>query len=37
MKNLSVQIPFSEAKLKALNSALLKKDLLLEDERRPFY
>jgi hypothetical protein len=36
MKNLSVQIPFSEAKLKALNSALLKKDLLLEDELETF-
>jgi len=36
MKNLSVQIPFGEAKLKALNSALLKKDLLLEDELETF-
>ena len=36
MKNLSVQIPFSEAKLKALNSALLKKDILLEDELETF-
>ena len=36
MKNLSIQIPFNEAKLKALNSALLKKDLLLEDELETF-
>jgi len=36
MKNLTIQIPFSEAKLKALNSALLKKDLLLEDELEAF-
>ena len=36
MKNLSVQIPFGETKLKALTSALLKKDRLLEDELESF-
>jgi len=36
MKNLTVQLPFDEAKLKALNSALLKKDTLLEDELENF-
>ena len=36
MKNLTVQLPFDEAKLKALNNALLKKDTLLEDELERF-
>jgi len=36
MKNLTVQLPFDEAKLKALNNALLKKDTLLEDELENF-
>ena len=36
MKNLSIQLPFDEAKLRALNKALLKKDILLEDELERF-
>jgi len=36
MKNLTVQLPFDEAKLKALNNALLKKGTLLEDELERF-
>ena len=36
MKNLSIQLPFDEAKLKALHNALLKKDVLLEDELERF-
>ena len=36
MKNLTIQPPFDEAKLKALNNALLKKDTLLEDELERF-
>ena len=36
MKNLTIQLPFDEAKLKALNNALLKKDALLEDELERF-
>jgi len=36
MKNLTIQLPFDEAKLKALNNALLKKDILLEDELERF-
>ena len=36
MKNLTIQLPFDEARLKALNNALLKKDILLEDELERF-
>jgi len=36
MKNLTIQLPFDEAKLRALNNALLKKDTLLEDELENF-
>ena len=36
MKKLTIQLPFDEAKLKALNSALLKKETFLEDELEHF-
>ena len=36
MKNLTIQLPFDETKFKALNTALLKKDTLLEDELERF-
>jgi len=36
MKNLTIQLPFDEAKLKALSNALLKKDTLLENELERF-
>ena len=36
MKKLTIQLPFDETKLKALNTALLKKDTLMEDELEHF-